>query len=90
MIIKLKAVCVYMVRIRAVTCGTSREEAPTFGDREEMVLSFKCLVLSLVLDCRVGLRPPPKKINVFRIVRVEIATVAYGSFAMTERIENLE
>ena len=25
----------------------------------------------------------PKKINGFRIVRVEIATVAYGSFAMT-------
>jgi len=25
----------------------------------------------------------PKKINGFRIVRIEIATVAYGSFAMT-------
>ncbi len=23
-----------MVRLRAVTCGTSREEAPTFGDKE--------------------------------------------------------
>ena len=26
---------------------------------------------------------PPKKINGFRIVRFEIATVAFGSFAMT-------
>ncbi|MFZ2149315.1 MAG: hypothetical protein WAV28_19055 [Sedimentisphaerales bacterium] len=25
---------------------------------------------------------PPKKINGFRIVRIEIATVAFGSFAM--------
>ena len=37
----------------------------------------------LVLDCHVGLRPPPKKIDGFHIVRIEIATVAYGSFAMT-------
>ena len=29
---------------------------------------------------------PPKKINGFRIVRVEIAAVAYGSFAMTLRV----
>jgi len=35
-----------MVRVRVVTCGTSREEAPTFGGKEEIVLSFKCLVLS--------------------------------------------
>jgi len=27
---------------------------------------------------------PPKKINVFHIVKIEIATVACGSFAMTE------
>jgi len=30
-----------------------------------------------------GLRLTPKKINVFHIVKIEIATVAYGSFAMT-------
>ena len=34
-------------------------------------------------DC-FGLKDgPPKKIKGFRIARVEIATVAYGSFAMT-------
>jgi len=40
-------------------------------------------VVLLAVDKRRLLRCAPKKINGFRIVRVEIATVACGSFAMT-------
>ena len=40
-------------------------------------------VVLLAVDKRRLLRCAPKKIDGFHIVRIEIATVAYGSFAMT-------
>ena len=45
--------------------------------------TIEIALLCEVLATQHELRFAPKKINGFRIVRVEIATVACGSFAMT-------
>ena len=59
----------------------NRKEIKNQSANSKTISKFKIWILSFHRidkneDCRVGLRPPPKKIDVFHIVRIEIAAVA--------------